>query len=94
MEPQRPPKIQLPFAVSLESAQDRAPEDQKLRLVRRPAQPIEEDFDRLRRFLQPVQQASQMQPGLHMAGLQLEQFTVRPNRRLRQRAGGQLVGLL
>ena len=94
MQPQDPAEIHLCFAITLKTTQNGASKDQKLGLIRRPPQAIREYIDRFGSFFQAVEEPGEVQPSLHVARLQLEQFAVGTNCRTRHGALRQIVGLL
>jgi hypothetical protein len=60
IEAKHTPEVGLGFTILLEPAQNGASQNQKLGLVRTPAQPLREYVNRVSRFLEPIQEAGQV----------------------------------
>jgi hypothetical protein len=94
MKPKRPAKISLSLAIALKPAQNRPPQDEKLRLIGRSPEAVRQYFNSVRRFLQPVEQPGELKPAIDMVGFQLEQVPIRPNGISRHAPIGELDRLL
>jgi hypothetical protein len=67
-----PPEVGFGLAVALEAAEDGATQDEKLRLVGGPPEPVGQNLDGIGRLLQPIEQTGELKAALHMIGFQLE----------------------
>jgi hypothetical protein len=94
METKDPAEISLSLAIALKPAQDGASKHQKLRLIGGSSEPVRQNLNRVRSFLQPIEQPGELKPAIDMVGLQLEQVPIWPNGIPGRAPVGQLDGLL
>ena len=79
MKSKHSPEIGIGLPVALQAPENGAPKYQELGLVGCTTESLGQDVDRLVCLLQTVQQTGEMQPGLNVGRLQLEQLAVGPD---------------
>jgi hypothetical protein len=94
MQPKHPPEVGFRLAVALQPPENGPPENQKFSLIRSPPESFRQYVRRFACLFQPVQQPGKIQASLDMAGLELEQLAVRPDRLSGERPRSKLIGLL